>query len=233
MMMDEARWLRCRDARQMLPCLRRRKPPPTERKLRLYAVACCRRLWSVMEEPCRRSIEVAERFADGQASADEMATAHAAILTRNRGVGGMHRRSPLAHEIPTFNAWSAAEGATRIGNVNIAKTIGEAGLVAILRADLRTDGPDQAILFREVFGNPFAPLDSTVCPRTANILTLAASIYEDRNPAEGELDATRLAVLADMIEEAGCTCVELLRHLRSEDAHVRGCWVLDLLLGKE
>ena len=49
----------------------------------------------------------------------------------------------------------------------------------------------------------------------------------------GTLDNTRLAVLADALEEAGCTEADILGHLRGPGPHVRGCWVVDLILGKE
>jgi hypothetical protein len=43
----------------------------------------------------------------------------------------------------------------------------------------------------------------------------------------------RLPVLADALEEAGCTISDILDHCRGPGPHVRGCWVVDLLLGKE
>jgi hypothetical protein len=61
---------------------------------------------------------------------------------------------------------------------------------------------------------------------------LAQAVYEDRELPSGHLDAARLAVLADMLEEAGATDPQLLTHLRSAGPHVRGCHALDALLGK-
>ena len=49
---------------------------------------------------------------------------------------------------------------------------------------------------------------------------------------DGTLDRARLAVLSDALEEVGCTDTALLSHLRSPGPHVRGCWALDLVLGK-
>jgi hypothetical protein len=65
------------------------------------------------------------------------------------------------------------------------------------------------------------------------IVKLAQAVYEQRELPSGHLDTARLAVLADMLEEAGCTDAQMLGHLRSGGPHVRGCWALDLLLGKE
>ena len=62
---------------------------------------------------------------------------------------------------------------------------------------------------------------------------LARPAYEDRLLPSGHLDPVRLAVLADALEEAGCTDESILTHLRSAGPHVRGCWALDLVLGKE
>jgi hypothetical protein len=62
---------------------------------------------------------------------------------------------------------------------------------------------------------------------------LAAAIYEERELPQGTLDNTRLAVLADAPEEAGYTNGDILDHCRKPGTHVRGCWVVDLLLGKE
>jgi hypothetical protein len=49
----------------------------------------------------------------------------------------------------------------------------------------------------------------------------------------GTLDTSRLAVLADALEDAGCDRADILGHLRGPGPHVRGCWAVDLLLGKE
>jgi hypothetical protein len=62
---------------------------------------------------------------------------------------------------------------------------------------------------------------------------LAQAVYEERELPSGHLDAARLAVLADMLEEAGCTNADLLSHCRQPGEHVRGCWVVDLLSGRE
>lgn len=62
---------------------------------------------------------------------------------------------------------------------------------------------------------------------------IAEVIYEERKMPEGTLDCTRLAILADALEEAGCNNADILSHCRSAGPHVRGCWALDLVLGKE
>ena len=90
-------------------------------------------------------------------------------------------------------------------------------------------------MFRCVFGNPFRPV--TISPdvlawNDATVVRLAQTAYEERHLPEGTLDNGRLAVLADALEEAGCTDTAILGHLRGPGPHVRGCWAVDLLLGK-
>jgi hypothetical protein len=68
---------------------------------------------------------------------------------------------------------------------------------------------------------------------TPQVVALAQAAYEQRELPSGALDAARLAVLADALEEAGCTDADILNHLRSPSPHVRGCWAVDLTLGKE
>ena len=64
------------------------------------------------------------------------------------------------------------------------------------------------------------------------MVSLAPAAYDDRTLPAGTLDPDRLAVLADALEEAGCDNDDLLSHVRGPGPHVRGCWVVDLLLGK-
>jgi hypothetical protein len=82
----------------------------------------------------------------------------------------------------------------------------------------------QASLLREIFGNPFRPVDAEPWPRP-DVSYLAEAIYDEH-------DFDRLPELADAVEDAGCTDPDLLRHLRGPGPHVRGCWALDLLTQK-
>jgi hypothetical protein len=91
----------------------------------------------------------------------------------------------------------------------------------------------QAGLLRCVFGNPFRPVSFAPAWRTAAVMPLALAAYKERSLAAGTLDNARLAVLADALEEAGCPNAELLGHLRSGGEHVRGCWTVDTVLGRE
>jgi hypothetical protein len=62
------------------------------------------------------------------------------------------------------------------------------------------------------------------------VLKLAQAAYDDRRLPSGLLDNTRLAVLSDALEEADCIEADILCHLRGSGPHVRGCWVVDLIL---
>jgi hypothetical protein len=84
----------------------------------------------------------------------------------------------------------------------------------------------QADLLREFVGNPFKPVTVSPAWLTADVLRLAADAYESRA-------LEQLPILADALEDAGCDSAELLAHLHGPGPHVRGCWALDQILGKE
>jgi hypothetical protein len=90
----------------------------------------------------------------------------------------------------------------------------------------------QAYLFWDIIGNPFRPIALNPAWRTPTVVSLAQVVYDERILPSGELDLSRLAVLADALGEAGCTEADILAHYRQPGPHVRGCWVVDLLLGK-
>jgi hypothetical protein len=92
---------------------------------------------------------------------------------------------------------------------------------------------EQAALTRDIFGNPFRPVVFDPIWRSATVIALAQATYDDRILPAGALDADRLAVLADALEDTGCDNANILSHLRGPGPHVRGCWALDLLLGKK
>jgi hypothetical protein len=91
----------------------------------------------------------------------------------------------------------------------------------------------QLNLLRDLIGNPFRPVSIDTAWLTPTVCRLATIGYEERSLPSGELDTARLAVLADALEDAGCQDADMLTHLRGPGPHVRGCWALDLLLGKE
>lgn len=89
---------------------------------------------------------------------------------------------------------------------------------------------------RDLFGNPFRPviISSAWLSWSDRIVArLAQAAYDERILPAGTLDNTRLLILADALEEAGCTDAQILTHLRSGGEHYRGCWVIDLIRGKQ
>jgi hypothetical protein len=94
----------------------------------------------------------------------------------------------------------------------------------------------QTSLTRDIVGNPFRPdppVERTWLIWMGEVVTaLAQAAYDERALPAGTLDPARLCIIGDALEDAGCTNAELLGHLRGPGPHWRGCWALDLLLGK-
>jgi hypothetical protein len=94
---------------------------------------------------------------------------------------------------------------------------------------------EQAEIIHDLFGNPFRPV--TISPAVlawndSLVVRLAQAAYEERHLPEGTLDNGRLAILADALEEAGLADTDILDHLHSPGPHVRGCFAVDLCIGK-
>jgi hypothetical protein len=106
--------------------------------------------------------------------------------------------------------------------------LGEPEFVEAFRAE--GGNPWRVALLRDIFGNPFRAAiadPSWLSSNRGAVLELAQAIYEERSFFR------RLPALADTLEEAGCTDAAILEHCRQGGLHVRGCWVVDLLLGKK
>jgi hypothetical protein len=200
------------------------------RKLRLYACACCRGAWDlILDDECRRAIEVSEAFADGRATKEELEQAREAAreaAMRRWRTGYETCRLDAKHE--TTILWRAARAAELAAD----KQPGMAAMVSgpIIAMDVSPRGRDQenryqVALIRELVGDPFRPLGINRAWLKGTIRHLAQSIDEEQAFSE-------LPVLADALEDAGCTDEAMLSHLRSPGPHQRGCWVIDLLLGK-
>jgi hypothetical protein len=226
----------------------------SKRKLRLHGAACCRRVWHLLADSRSRfAVEVAERLADGEASeAEARAAGGAAYKASRRDPDDLlyHDNAACAATVVCqTEAWRAAEAAASYAAFALADDSGgdrtEAEAAAAADYALATgSGGDRteealaaaasALRLRrlDIFGNPFRPVNVSSSWLTPDVLTLAQAAYDDRTLPAGTLEPTRLALLADALEEAGCDNAEILGHLRGEGPHVRGCWVVDLLLGK-
>jgi hypothetical protein len=86
---------------------------------------------------------------------------------------------------------------------------------------------EQANLVRDIFGNPFRPVSFDAEWRTSTAVLLAKQMYDSR-------DFSTMPILADALQDAGCDNADILTHCRdANQVHARGCWVVDLVLGKE
>jgi hypothetical protein len=213
----EEQWLACANPNWMLGYI---QAGASERKLRLYACADCRRLWHLLEPRSRRLVEVAERFADGAASAAEREAAQAGAAAAARESAGPARAAALAA------VWADLPDARE----SVRAIAGPAGTAS--GEPRSVSRPARCGILRDIFGNPFRPVAINPACLTPQVVTLAQAAYEHRDLPSGHLDPARLAVLADALEEAGCADADLLGHLRGPGPHLRGCWALDLLLGK-
>jgi hypothetical protein len=239
--MTEAEWLASDDPARMLTFIgdwlgnKRRKAG--RRKLRLFGCACARQLWPQMTDPrSRHAVEVAERLADGQASAHEVEHASADAgaaeteITFRRLVGGRECQETVpGGEWLEDDERMAALGACRVLSSHVGQFAYAGRVVTYGEASpeypvFRIRCSWQAAALRCVFGNPFRPVVVEPAWRTREALALAASIYEER-----AYDC--LPILADALEEAGCTDADVLGHCRQPGEHVRGCWVVDLIRG--
>jgi hypothetical protein len=224
--MTEAEWLTSPTAERLLNHIKGRAG---ERKLRLYGGACCRRCWSLLDARSRLAVEVAERFADGLCDADEL------IRARQRAEGAARSvtQAPKASGCwgGVRDAARAAVEAAAHGPVWKAAAINDR--IDVCEAIRATEKQAQAAFLRCIFGNPFRPVALGPAQRTPLAAALAAAAYDERSTPAGELGCQRLAVLADALEETGGAPGELLDHLRGPGPHVRGCFAVDLLLGKE
>jgi hypothetical protein len=231
--MDEKTWLTCEDPWPMLQFMRGRAGA---RKLRLFAVACARQLWGPASEGATAAaLAAAEFLADGGGAGTR------ATLVR---VPAGEVAIDCSASDPVGPVWPAGGGSSR-------KRLDAGATPPLLRTVLEqvACGPAdpmlprwlllhldqaglslarQAELLRDMVRGPFRPIffqPSRLRCNNGAAPKLAQAIYQERA-------FDRLPVLADAVEEAGCDDDEVLGHLRGPGPHTRGCWPLDLVLGK-
>jgi hypothetical protein len=212
--MTEDEWLACTDSMRMLRSIRDKV---SHRKEALFTCACCHRLWVWLSDECRRQVGVMGRYAEDPGQPD---------------VGGEEFESAFmasqaAAPEPVRGAFDAlllaACGYWRV------EAVAETEQEALADPAWLHELEGQAPLVRDIIGNPFRParIDPVwLAWSDGTVVKLAQAIYDDRA-------FDRLPVLADALLDAGCEDADLLGHLRGPGPHVRGCWVVDLLLGKE
>jgi hypothetical protein len=281
--MTEAEWLACTDPIAMVEFLR---GSPTgedavtwwrnrwqfgepvegkDRKFRLFACACCRRIWDLIPEACNRgAVAAVEDYLEGRlpgSALEDAFRASSAVEWKEDGSG--RRGEPGYWAVKYlgrgFYKMTAAASALLVASQVVFMADGGYGR----EAQQAFDGsyytaagvffkpfrwpslpPDvvvaelaaQVALLRCVFGNPFRPSPplppAVLAWNDGTVKRIAEGIYEDRQMPAGTLDTDRLTILADALLDAGCDDEELMGHCRSEGPHVRGCWAVDLILGK-
>jgi hypothetical protein len=239
--MTEAEWHRCTEPSAMLLFLRA-GGNASERKLRLFDIACCRGLWKWMKDKrSRAGIRVAECFADELAGASDFERAREGTLgawSAASGENGWH-----IHQIARAAAYTCGVDADTLMAVskecfNAARNSACArGAPQSAKQVEASEKRRQAGLLRCVFGacafHSVSVDNSILYWNDGVVRKLATEAYKQRCMPKGTLDNGRLAVLADALEDAGCTNANLLGHLRGPGPHVRGCWALDLILSRE
>jgi hypothetical protein len=239
--MTESEWLASNDP---LALLRRLPAAKVERKRLLLVCAAWQQLRQALPEArSQQALAALEQLAENIATADPGAVLWTA----------MQIEEPIWPRIwqedgefqPAWNAETAALAATVLVGT-MALGLGDAYLATeaeALRAAEKVGRESDTVaagwrrqldrladLVRDVFGPlPFraVTVEPTWLGRNESSLAyLTRSIYEERA-------FERLPVLADALEEAGCASTDFLNHCRVPGEHVRGCWVVDLLLGKQ
>jgi len=202
--MDEATWRATRNERAwMLEHVRTKMPA---RKLRLFGCACARRAWDHLTSDGRLFVERAERFADGTLPNVEVPPGMMALAHPDLPI--------LAHAVRRL--YDAPEVALHAAT----------DVLRAFRKSWREELAAQCDLARCVFGNPFRPPpEAPAWARSETPRQMARVITDEGRYAD-------LPILADALEDAGCDDEAVLRHCRDGGHHGRGCWVIDLILGR-
>ncbi len=229
--MNDLAWRSCTRLFEMLPLVAERI---SDRKRRLFAVACCRRLAHLFgDDRSKRAVDVAERYADGLASEQER------LFAENNAVEAHFDVRESRFSATPVVVWSrsgelitqAALLAVSVGTY-YAEDAADYGRLALAAGGVpaRRDEEEeiaQCRILREVIG-PLSPPALDPLWLSANdhaAVQLAKWIYDTSAFAD-------LPILADALEDAGCMETGILDHCRDGGDHVRGCWVVDLVLGR-
>lgn len=185
----------------------------SDRKRRLFVCAWCRACELLSDDLSRTAIEVSERYADGLATEEELLATRTSVNGRIKQLRGV-----AEFDIePLRTAYEAAGKSMR--------TVAAAVWWLSARPFSRSEGAVLELL-RDFTVIPFRPVARNPGWITSTVHGLAEGIYTDRA-------FDRLPILADALEDAGCDSADILTHCRGDGPHVRGCWVVDWVLGKK
>jgi hypothetical protein len=221
--MTEDYWPTCTSPEAMLNHLTDRASP---RKLRLYAIGCCRRIWHLLKDDrCRHAVEIAQRFVDGRATQFDLESAGRTVAGVARVWGDIG--SPVARSGFALGgaAWAVTRSSAWLAAWDAAWDARVVARDHMRGTNWERERAWQAELLHELFGNPFRPVQVEQGWLTQDVLALARVIYDEGQFGE-------MPYLADALIDAGCTNPDVLEHCR-RPTHYRGCWILDLLLGYE
>jgi hypothetical protein len=206
---SEEEWLLCDEPPKLMAALLEGSRNPTDRKIRLFACAAAKLYLSTHPAAIcyHNALAVAERFADSCATADELQRA--------------------GREAKKQYRWRTDDTALQIvRHAAYLRTRGHSDSVRYATSYTYFDNKINSLFFRCIFGNPFRPITLEPSWRTSTVVALSNGIYQDRA-------FDRMPILADALQDAGCENVDILNHCREPENHVRGCWVVDLILGKD
>lgn len=222
--MTESEWLASEDPQAMMKWAQgyvnvqsdyRRNVRISSRKWRLLACACCRMLWDTLPNECKDAVEAAEEFAEERyrTADDEMSPVEVRYQQFRRSCAGLG---------PHNYVWNATVPDAASAASNAVANAHQVGI----------DRSTQADLLRDIVGNPFRPMTIPTSYLVVDVLSIAETAYGNRR-TDGVLDCTTLSVLADALQDLGADPdSDLVSHLRGggRRTHVRGCWLLDLVL---
>jgi hypothetical protein len=216
--MTEAEWLTGGSADWMVECS---LIATKERKQRLFAVACCRRHARLLTEKAAKAVDAAESYADDLIKFQQMILCHEAVEVD--GLEGHYHDLAKAAKAASFGGANDADAWRTAGWV--AEAFGTVTNYVLVPSE--TELAAQVALVRDIFGNPFRPVAFSPAWRTDTAVAIARQMYDSR-------DFGAMPILADALQDARCEDEHILSHCRDANAtHVRGCWVVDLVLGKE
>jgi anti-sigma regulatory factor (Ser/Thr protein kinase) len=230
--MTEAQWLAATDPTPMLEFLRGKA---SARKVWLFAVACCTHPWHFSKannhprpttgsvSPHADDITIACDLAEARRVQEQIEAALQASGYSDHDVFSIKLavEEALVNAIVHGNQMDPEERVLASYRV----TPDHSEVVIAHTGRQPAERGIQAALARDVFGNPFRPVTAGPTWLTSVVLALAGRMYESR-------DFTHMPILADALQDAGCEQPDVLDHCRAGGQHVRGCWVVDLLLGK-
>jgi hypothetical protein len=198
----------------------------SERKLRLLTATWCRQIWRFLNDELRQLVIASEQLADGQITQDAFDNALEAVDKL---------QSPEGNDSEMDAVWFAATSpdapfdcCDNAADAIFVESLAKVGTAAVKEAQAVRAAhlKVQVSALRDIFGNPFCPVSVKPSWLTSDVVSLAKAIYDERA-------FDRMPIIGDALEEAGCDNADMLNHCRQPGVHVRGCWVVDLVLGKD